>query len=429
MTLEPVTPPARFSQTLLAKADACRRSAYLYLKYPGSTGHELWFGSAGHAFAERLLSDLIAAGQPTLYEPGYTQGPEGELVPEDPATAARQVASMSAAMLDEVMAEHPEWAVPIAHKSHSRDHLRQCAYHLAAGLDVDPQTVLGLEQKFVLDLPCGVTVSGKLDVLADLGSDVLGVDDYKFTFNVPAQADFVEIFQLKLYGVLAMFGVPEVDGVRQDPVGDGIQFVRGRQVYPRYLEDDGTVRTREVVFSRQQLQDWLHDLDALAADVARRLGSLEEESWPAVAGSHCSECPCQMECPLPAKLRDYAGTVNDRERAALALGAAVRAREVANATVREVRNWAKRNGPVVVGDVEWAWRDTTKHDPVDWEGLEAAVWRAQQFGEPFDASLFVRTRVGQSFAKRKLAPAEVAAQIEEEAKADGGSRFGDDAPF
>lgn len=426
--VEPITPPERFRQSLLNRANGCKRSAYLYAKYGGGRpAIELDFGSAAHFFFERAMSDLIAQGEASLYAPA-----EGE----DPVAAAREVASLTAAMVDEVLREHPELSVPIAHETHSVDHLREIAYHWAIAQDVDPRTVMGLEQMFILDTPSGIPVTGKVDLHLLLRDGVFGVEDYKTGFNVPAQSEFEALLQLKLYALMALVGNPvEVrDGewVRLPPLGEGVNYVRGRMLYPRLKPDEDGLRKREVLFTRQQLMDWQHDSDGLVEDLAARFGMTDDpdRAWrfPAVAGSWCNECPCKPECPLPAQLRDHAGTVNTRDDAAEALGSVLRSRAGADALMKEVRSWARRNGAVRVGDLEFDWRDTVKHDPIDYEALEQAVYEAAQFGKPFEAGLFIRTRTTQSFTKKKLSPVELAGQQIEEADADG-SRFGDAAPF
>jgi hypothetical protein len=427
--VEPVDPPTRFRQSLLNRANGCKRSAYLYAKYGGGgTAVELDFGTAGHLFFERAMSDLIANEEKTLYSAA-----EGE----DPVAAAREVASLTAAMVDEVLREHPELSVPIAHPSHSVDHLREIAYHWAIAQDVDPESVLGLEQLFTLETPCGVTVTGKVDCLMGLDPDVLGVDDQKTSFNVPAQSEFEAFLQIKLYALMALVGTPvdvAADGSWQPrlPVGEGVNMVRGRMVYPRMKPHDGALLSREVFFTRQELLDWQHDLNGMVEDLARRFGIIEDSdrAWrfPAVAGAWCSECPCALECPLPPRLRDHAGTINDPDQAALALASILTVRRDADAMMREVRNWAKRNGSVRVGDFEFAWRETVKHDPVDWDALEAALYEAQTFGSPFAREMFVREKVGQSFSKRKLEPEELQEETAD-AKQSADERWGESAPF
>lgn len=409
--------PTNLRQSLLARADVCRHSALLSLQHPDQNAIELSFGAASHAFAERLMTDLIEQGEKSLYAPA-----EGE----DPVAAAKQVASMSAAMVDEILRDHPEFVVPIVHPSHSVDHLRQCCYHIAVGLDVDPDTVLGIEQSYELELECGRKLTGRLDLLSLPRPDVIDVADYKNSFNVPSQSDYEGLFQMLAYALLVMFGKP-VDG---PPMGDGIAYIRTRQLFPRYLDDDNVLRSREVLLSRQEIQDWRHDLERLASDFMGRLATLDTDEpapFPATPGSHCAQCAAPALCPLPAELRRHAGTVNSVEDASEALASVLRSRAGADAMMKEVRAWAKNGGAVRVGDFEFDWRETEKWE-TDWDGLEPAIFEAAMFGKPFELGQYRKRKTVQSFAKRKLAPEEIAAQIEEEA-ADAGDRFGDDAPF
>lgn len=401
-----------FRQSLLARADVCRYSAKLALDHPDQQAHELHFGAAVHAFAERLMNDLIAHGEKTLYAAA-----EGE----DPVSAAREVASLSAAMVDEILREHPEWPVPTVDPSHSTDHLRQVCYHLAVGLDVDPDKVLGVEREFELELECGKLLTGRIDLLSEADPGTLLVDDYKSTFNVPSESAYEGLFQMKAYALLVLLGRPR-DGL--PPLGDGVQFVHTRQVFPRYLSDDGALRERSTVLSRQEIMDWRWDLERLASDFLARLEA--DGPWPATRGAHCSECAAPRLCPLPPRLRDYAGSINTREEAELAMAATEAAAADVAAMRREIRNWSKRNGALRVGDLEYAWRETMKHDPVDWDALEEDLYEAQTFGAPFSVEKHVRVKAGQSFSKRKLEPDELE---EKEAAVDADERWGADAPF
>jgi hypothetical protein len=396
--------PSTFRQSLLARADQCRHSAMLDVKHDGgSDSHAKQRGTAYHLFAEKMIRTLIEQGEPTLYARA-----EGE----DAVSAAKQVASLSAAMVEEVLDEHPELALPVS----EIDAVRVMAYHTAIGFDLDPRNVLAIEQQFHLEVE-GHTVTGTVDVASQLRDDTLDVTDWKTSFNVPGESEFAGLFQTKLYAVLMMFGTPE-GGL---PIGDGINWIRGRQVFPRYLSDDGLLMTREVVFSRQELTDWRFDVERLVRDLA---GRFESGDWPAVPGSHCSMCAAPQECPLPPKLRDYAGTVNTVEQASLALGAADRTSAAVNATRKEVREFAKRAGPIRVGDGEYRWVETEKWD-TDWEGLEEAVFEAVNFGQPFDMSLYRKRKPGTSFKRVRLEPDE----IKEMANADGtGSNDDGDAP-
>lgn len=406
--LPPVPPvairdPRRHSQTLLAKADACLRSAYLYLKWNGGPGsHAMDRGTVVHMGAERVVLDLLRHGLKSYVELALSQGPGGAMVAEDIEQAERDVASMTKAIVDEILEEHPELSVT----SLEADAARSMLYHFALGMDVDPETVLGIERKFVLDLDCGVTVSGKIDLLTSPEVRWLQVDDYKTSFNVPPEDEFDELhsFQTKLYALLAVYGNPveKVDGeeVRLPNVGEGVFYVRGRQLYPRpRLRElpDGRKEMvqRERVFTRQELADFKLDVERIAK---RLLGALESWKFPAVPGRHCSECPSPAECPLPSHLRRYAGMVNSHEEAQEALAWALVQGEKVGATMKEIKAWAAANGPIVLGDAlhgfevrvstSRQFRTRNKRSMLP-EFIEAAE-RAAKFGERFDPDEFLR---------------------------------------
>lgn len=454
-----VAPPrphsGRFSMTLLSLGDRCMRAAYLSLLYGGGApSHEMARGSLYHAFQERAMWTLIEREEPNLYA-----GVEQELVAEFEAAnnrapnvpeldaimaAARSaVADHTAVIVDEVLREHPEWVVPQA----DVDDVREMAYHWAVGSDVRPDRVVGLETKFLLRLPGGAVVSMKVDVLhADDQPDVLCVDDAKTSFHMLSAEEVERDYQLKLYAAGVAFGRPvekvacdvcrdfepqepghevQCDAcggrghveVLGDPLGDGVNFFRLRQVYPRYLGDDGLVRTsKPFVISRTDLHDFLADVER---DVAKFEAAYESGRWDAVPGSHCAICPAWSECPLPEFLRIQPfdpegnspaerGYVESYEDAQLALMRADFYRAMANAEVKKARNWSKQGGPVRVGaDVVWEWHDAERRE-TDYAGLDQGVYAAVEFGEPFDLSRYRRTRVSTSFRRRKLTKAEIA---------------------
>jgi hypothetical protein len=439
--------PDRYSQTLLAKADRCLRSAYLYVKYRGGTpSHELDRGTAFHLFAERFMQTLVAAGEPTLYA-----AEEGE----DPVLASRAVASLTADMVDEILRERSDLTVPRG----QADDVREMAYHLAVGNDIDPLKVVAIERKFVIDL-AGHEVSGKIDV-AQLADDVAQVDDYKTTFAVPDQEVFEDSFQGWLYALLLLFGHPvekvlcgdchstgraagadtsfacvECGGRgyverREPPLGERVQWVRVRMLFPRYLLDDGTLQQRSVVLSRTQVNDFRHDVERTIArvDQARETGK-----FPAVAGAHCVECPCATECPLPKHLRRWAGAINDMEQAAeVAEWLEVWKPRIA-ASEKELKNFADKHGPIRYG------RDKVREFVLQegravkkvkgrsaWDELAQAIALAATFGEPFDLAEWVKSTSSMRFVARRLTPDELVAAgaREEVAERD----FGDDPPF
>jgi hypothetical protein len=200
---------------------------------------------------------------------------------------------------------------------------------------------------------------------------MFGVDDYKSGYAVPPEGEFEDSWQTKFYALLLCFGTPveSVDGVERPlpSYGKEIQWVRVRELYPRLAPSGGSLREVRTMYSRQQLADWLPDVDMLAADLMARL-----ESWkfPAVPGSHCSTCPSPSECPLPTVLRRHAGEIN------------------------------------------------TVEDAVE----------AVEFGVPFDLGEHRRLRTSTSFGARRLAPAELESEGAS-AEVRDGSRFGDEAPW
>jgi hypothetical protein len=288
--VEPVTwdvaAPKRVSVTLVKKADACPRDAAFYLRYGGGaqTG-PLLRGSLFHLFAEKAMSMLMVHGERTLFA-----AQEGE----DPVLAAQEVSQTTKEWVDELV-EETGWPVCEA----DVDDVREMAYHFAVGNDVDPETVIACERKFVLETPDG-TLSGKVDLAALPPDGVLDVVDYKSSFAVPPQDDFDRMVQVPLYAVLILWGNPvekrtcldcagrgwrPIEGTFQyavdaledptkrvpcptcdgrgsveevlPPLGlDEVQWVRARQVYPRFLRD-GVMSYRERTIGRADLRDAL----------------------------------------------------------------------------------------------------------------------------------------------------------------------------
>jgi hypothetical protein len=452
--LEPVRRPSRLSVTLLKHADRCPRSAYLYLRHrEGPASHAMMRGSLFHAFAEAMVVELLRVGERTLYS-----AVEGE----DPEHAQTAVASMTKVMVDGLARAHPELVVPAA----ELDAVRTMAYHLAVGFDVDPQTVAGVERTFVLELE-GWAIVGKIDLLHFLqgSASVLAVDDYKTTLAIPTSEGFEDSFQTKLYGAMVMFGRPAHDvpcpfclgrgtledgrdcprcGGRgtllelEDPIGEHLTHVRARELYPRAkLRPEGTLTQRRAVYSRTQMRDFLADVQLLVDGVGRRL---ETGDWPAIPDvmgeGYCTECPASLECPLPKTLRRFAGAVNDHDEAAEALAWAVRQRQAVEATLKEVRNWSAHNGPVRVGETEYA--HEVSHSTAlkrrgrssDWEGLQEAVHEAVQYGAPFAVDDWLLQRTSKTFRGRRVAADNDDREVND-GDGEGGldERFGADAPW
>lgn len=414
--VEPVDVPARFSQTLLAKADDCPRSAYLYVKHRGGPGsHEQDRGTLAHAVLERAMKTLIAHG-------------ERAFAPDDPEQAAAIVADI----VDAVLRERPDLVVP----RREVDDVRELAYHWATAYDVDPEHVAGIERLMVLDLECGWTISGKLDLVALPSAELGQVDDYKSTPAPVSQEEYEGSTQPWVYAALLCFGVPvdvypcemcdgkgwnlapeldecvQCDGkgrleVRGEAFGRHLRGVLCREVYPRARpRDDGTLHRRELLLSRTAIADYRADLERMAATLAARFETWE---FPASSGSWCSQCPAAQECPLPAHLRDYAGTINTAGQAAEAWERTLRAKQQLAAVEREVKNYARAHDVAIcVGDEQWRWQPKEgravkkRGQRSDWEGLVAAIEESVQFGAPFDVDEWVTRTTGSEFKKSKV---------------------------
>jgi hypothetical protein len=134
-------------------------------------------------------------------------------------------------------------------------------------------------------------------------------------------------------GVRAVVEVPE-----PFPVAGRAQRFDLEFVFPGIEDRDGKMLRRPVTLTRLELEEYRASLEGLLARLAH---SEESGDWPAVAGSHCVECPAQSECPIPAELRDHAGTINSVEQAREAAEVLDR-RDAINAAVRkEIKAFAK----------------------------------------------------------------------------------------
>ena len=260
--------PDTVGQTFLKYEDRCPRSAWLYLKFRGGPlAHALARGTAFHDFAARATASMIENDEPTI--------------PHDVAKA----------ILDEVLTDRIDLVIPAA----ERDALRAMVWNWSQATSIDPATIILVEQLMTWDVG-GFTIRGRIDLALD-ENGVLVIPDYKTSFNVPSQDDFEGDFQTQLYGALVAFG-QTADGER---IGAGFNQFRFENVFPRYLrEDDGTLATRSFERTREDL---IHLRSDVETQLARLRRAIESGKWPAIPGTHCSECPAAHECPLPIAFR------------------------------------------------------------------------------------------------------------------------------
>jgi hypothetical protein len=385
-------------QTVLRHYAACPRSGYLSLLYDGeATTRPMIRGTAVHAIHERMVKLAVEQGEP--------------FVPPE----------IVKAIADEVLAELP---VPVE----EHDGIREMAYRLAAETAVDPAAVIACETLLVMQIG-GYEVRGRVDFAELLeGGAAVRVVDVKSSRSAPTWEEVSrkrpdgtragKAMQLLLYALLLAYGVPVrvVDGeeiAEPFPLAGRAQRFQLEFVYPAIEDREGLMFRRSVTLTRLELEEYRASFDGLLARLAH---SEETGDWPAVVSDEaCSECPAPSMCPIPAELRDHRGTINSHEQAAEALEVLDRRKAVDAAIRREVKAFAKHNGPVRWGaDRVSEFVSTFAEEIKDREGLWAAIQRAAEFGEPFDRSVWVREKHGTSFRDRTLSADELAEEAIEE---------------
>jgi hypothetical protein len=207
-------------------------------------------------------------------------------------------------------------------------------------------------------------------------------------------------------------------------LGEGFNAVRSREVYPRHLRrDGGGLWERSVELSRTEVQDFKQDVERLAGKLGAAFESWE---FPAVGGSHCAQCACEAECPLPPQLRNHAGAINTEDQAAEVAEAWERTKAQVSAVQKELRRFASAHGPIRYGRdrvLDFAEQESRS---VDYEGLQAAAWEAAQYGTPFRFEDFVSVKTSNRFSPRTLTAAELG---EDEPEQSLDEKYGETAPW
>jgi hypothetical protein len=177
-------------------------------------------------------------------------------------------------------------------------------------------------------------------------------------------------------------------------------------IYPGIEDSEGRMLRRTMGLTRLEMLEYLESLEALLT----RVGEMERTGdWPAVVSDPgCAECPCPQECPIPEELRDYRGSINTEEEAAVALERRYVRRKLDEALGRELRAFAKAQGgaPIRFG----------KNRVIEFVPTEKVVvskreemWKALADGMPLAEAeeKFVRVSNGTSFAERELTDDEI----------------------
>jgi hypothetical protein len=440
----PVVWPERLSQTLARYLNRCPRAAYLYVATGGSAPTlEMDRGTLAHAGNALLMVRMLQHGEMV------GQGDEA-------------LSAFTAEIVREAGEANPHlW---VSHEQ--RDIARLAVFHTAIGLDVDPAHVAGIERKFVLELDCGWTVSGIID-LASMPTDTRGqVDDYKTSLHVPA-VDEWDWFQCKLYAAMLVFGRPVervpcpqiaarrtgevcgstcgqcrgrgwVEEVAERPIGGHLREVLGREIFPRHdprnradgklahvCLRDGAGEPR--AWTRMELQELVIDLN----DMGERLSEmLTTWKFPARYGTKaCNECPAESLCPIPRGYRRFAGHIQTHEEAGEAWAWAQRVKALAAITEREVKAWADVSASsLTVGETTWEHQLTEqtalrkRSGRADWDGFRAALELERAGGEPVALDEWIKTGNVSTFKKVKAGADKKGRDVERGSGAGDGRR-------
>lgn len=401
----------RVAQTFLRHENNCPRSGYLYLLTNGGAATwELERGSAIHEIAERGTRAILESGGTYFDDRGR------EVVEIVPPEVVKDIAN-------EVLAEQH---VPFE----EHDYVRECAYRWASDMAprIDPREVVSCETLFVWEI-AGFTVRAKIDLaLTKDNGAAIEVYDYKSSRHLPSYEEIsrkrpfeddsyaAKNYQLILYALIAAFGVPvrvedhlgeRVEILEPFPVADRAQEFRLHFAYPGIESKDGTMAMRDVTLTRLELYEYR---ESFIGQLQRIAEAQQTGNWPAVTGSHCSECPAQMLCPIPAELRDYAGTINTPEQAAEALEVHQRTQAIQEARMKEIKAFVKGQPGknVRFGRDQVAEFVYTESDKIsDKDGMFDAVERAVRYGQSFERSKFVKTSGSTRFGIRQLKPEEL----------------------
>lgn len=418
-TFPPVEPlsetPETFRQTLLNRYTQCKRSAYLELKYRGGPWtHPLAGGVLLHRTLERIVNHMLEHDEPTI----------------DPETAKD--------ILNETLVASTDLTV----EPGRMDEIRAMVYHVAEGLAIKPEAVIGAE--IPIELAVGNRlVTGTIDFAEIIEPRVCLVVDYKSAFlhigrepeedpeaqqdeYLGTKRDWAASFQTVLYALGLAEGL-----VAGAELGFGRQIEEYvlREIHPRiFWEREGVPAYREARITRAALLDWRLYLEALVASFE---GALESWEFPAQIGSHCKFCPASAECPIPAPLRNYEGevrTLADAQRAQI-----IRERHLAIAAElwKAVKGYAAQSRqPIRFGrDLELRWKTTTAEKfkravvppgaPATSKkvpGREAekmAVHNAINWGVPFDYADYREETTSTRLSKRTLTDIELTREREQ----------------
>jgi hypothetical protein len=431
----------RLSVTMLRHENTCSRAGYLYAKYRGAgRSNAMERGTALHEVLRRATMAAVDQDEP--------------MVPPE----------LVKAIVAEVIAE-PALRCPME----EHDYLRECAYRWGDHFVCQPRNVLAVEQFMVLELPNGWVVRGVVDYAELLeGGAAVRAEDYKSARAMMGEEEVgrkrpdgsiaAKDFQLVCYALMLVFGRPaarcetceghgrvtidnpipggpltvEIDCetcagrgyhlIGPLPLAGAAQRVDLAYTYPGIPRKDGSVSKRECSLTRLELEEYR---DSLLAAVERVRIAEQTGDWPAASGSHCTECPCKLECPIPTELRDYAGAINSPEEAAVVAEVQDRARAKWDAVDKELKTFVKKamgGGPLRFGRDQVMEVKHLEYEEIrDKDELFAAVQRSTEYGEPFERGKHVKVRQSNRMTTRRLTELELEEELRDQISArDGG---------
>lgn len=331
----PIDPPEKASMTLLSKISDCPYSGRLYLELKGGAqSHQMARGEAVHAAIEECLNLMIETG-------------EMEIPPEVAKDHLQ-------AILDE--------RVDLALSPAEHDIARAAVWNWASGFAVNPASVVGVETMLEAEV-AGWKVRGKIDLaLIDQGDGA--VYDWKTSLSYPTQEQHEQDFQMLMYGLLMLEGVPEGETT---PLGKGLAGVHLNAHFPRIPGDNGYF-TRHSYKNRAEVHDFRRTLEAALAKLDH---GLKTNQWKASPGSWCSFCPAMARCPIPREqLPDVIATQGQAEEAGERI-------IVLEAELKELKSGAKRwvenEIPIRVGDEEFVLVSSESESARSKEDVKAAI--------------------------------------------------------
>jgi hypothetical protein len=255
-----------YRQTVLRLANNCPHSAKLHLDTPRVATHPMLRGQAFHRFADRAVRALVENDE------SYLAQADGK------------------AILHEVLCE-PDLVVPTA----DVELLRLMVFHFCETFRLSADAT-DVHTECPVKTHVGATeITGTIDLWWREGSTI-HMRDWKAGYGLVPQDDVssggegghrgAKAFQLIIYalGWNATF----------DP--RGIERFDCRFVFPAFdgmIERDVQIDAADMIEHRL----WLETI------VSRMKTYEHTGDWPAVPGTHCSQCPAPKRCPIPADLR------------------------------------------------------------------------------------------------------------------------------